>query len=54
MLTVVWEITDMTERTTGSGQPMLVVTSVATFTNQRGELLVENEETLIYLGRRRR
>jgi acyl dehydratase len=50
VLTVVWEITDLTERTTGSGQAMLIVTSVGRFTNQRGELLVENEETLIYLG----
>ena len=29
---------------------MLVVTSLATYTNQDGELLVENEETLIYVG----
>ena len=50
VITVVWEITDLTERTTGSGQAMLVVTSVARFTNQREELLVENTETLIYLG----
>lgn len=50
VLTVVWEITDLTERTTGSGQAMLIVTSVGRFTNQRDELLVENEETLIYLG----
>ena len=50
VLTVVWEITDLTERTTGSGQPMLVVTSIARFSNQHGDLLVENEETLIYLG----
>ena len=29
VITVDWEITDVTERTTGSGQPMLVVTSIA-------------------------
>ncbi len=29
---------------------MLVVTSTARFSNQHGELLVENEETLIYLA----
>ncbi len=40
----------MTERTTGPAQSMVVVTSLATYTNQHGDLLVENEETLIYDG----
>jgi acyl dehydratase len=50
VITVTWAITDLTERTTGAGQPMLVVTSTARFTNQHDVLLVENTETLIYIG----
>ena len=38
----------MTERTTSKGQDMLIVTSRARYTNQRGELLATNTETLIY------
>ncbi len=49
VVTVTWEITDLTERTTSAGLAMLVVTSTARFTNQDGDLLVENEETLIHL-----
>ncbi|GAA1765874.1 hypothetical protein GCM10009795_010550 [Nocardioides hankookensis] len=49
VVTARWEVTDVTERTTGSGQSMVIVTSLATYTNQHGDLLVENEETLIYV-----
>jgi acyl dehydratase len=49
VVTARWEVTDVAERTTGSGQSMVIVTSVATYTNQAGDLLVENEETLIYV-----
>lgn len=49
VVTAHWEVTDVTERTTGGGQSMVVVTSLATYTNQGGDLLVENEETLIYV-----
>jgi acyl dehydratase len=49
VVTARWEVTDVAERTTGSGQSMVIVTSVATYTNQDGDLLVENEETLIYV-----
>jgi acyl dehydratase len=45
-----WEITALDERTTGSGLAMLVVTSVATYTNQQGDLLATNTETLIYIA----
>jgi len=47
-----WEITAMEERTSGGGHPMLVVTSVARYSNQYGDLLATNTETLIYMGRR--
>jgi len=49
VVTARWEVTDVAERTTGGGQSMVIVTSVATYTNQDGDLLVENEETLIYV-----
>jgi acyl dehydratase len=49
VVTARWQVTGVTERTTGSGQSMVVVTSLATYTNQDGDLLVENEETLIYV-----
>ena len=41
-------IVDTTERTTSKGVEMLIVTSRATYTNQRGEKLVTNAETLIW------
>jgi acyl dehydratase len=50
VVTARWEVTDVTERTTGSGQSMVIVTSLATYSNQDGDLLVENEETLIYVA----
>lgn len=49
VVTATWTVTDVAERTTGSGAGMVVVTSLATYTDQAGELLVENEETLIYV-----
>jgi acyl dehydratase len=49
-ITITWRLEDMTERTSSSGAPMLVVTSVATYTNQDGEVLARNTETIIYQG----
>lgn len=51
VVTVQWQITDMTERTTSTGTAMLIVTSEATYTDQRGELLLTNTETLIFTAR---
>ncbi|MGI5184876.1 FAS1-like dehydratase domain-containing protein [Dactylosporangium sp. CA-152071] len=50
VVTAVWRLVDVTERATGAGQPMLVFTSRATYTNQDGDLLATNEETIIYLA----
>ncbi|HEY8533103.1 MAG TPA: MaoC family dehydratase N-terminal domain-containing protein [Micromonospora sp.] len=50
VITATWEITDMTEKTTGSGKDMLIVTSRATYHNQDGELLATNTETLIFVA----
>lgn len=53
-LRVRWRISGIVERTTSKGVPMLVVTSEAAFTNQDGEPLATNRETLIFqpLGER--
>ncbi len=50
VVTAVWRLAGIAERATGAGQPMLVVTSRATYTNQDGDLLATNEETIIYLA----
>ena len=47
-VTVRWRLEAIEERTTTDGDPMLVVASEATYTNQNGELLATNRETLIY------
>ncbi|MGI5328820.1 FAS1-like dehydratase domain-containing protein [Actinomadura nitritigenes] len=49
VITATWRISDITERVNGRGQAMLIVTSTAVFTDQRGEPLATNEETLIYV-----
>jgi acyl dehydratase len=48
VVTAIWRITGIRERMTSGGQDMLIVTSVAQFTNQAGEPLVTNTETLIF------
>ena len=50
IVTAAWEIADMTERTTSKGVEMLIVTSRATYTNQHGETICTNTETLIFTG----
>lgn len=47
-ITVRWRLTDIVERTSSSGVPMLIVTSEATYANQDGEVRATNRETLIY------
>jgi acyl dehydratase len=49
VITATWRIADMVERTTGSGQAMLSVVSEAAYTNQDGDLLAENLETLVFV-----
>ena len=51
VVTARWRITDMTERRTSAGAPMLIVTSEATYTDQHDELLLTNTETLIFTAR---
>ena len=47
-VTITWRLEDMAERTSSDGTEMLIVTSVATYTNQDGETLARNTETIIY------
>ena len=50
VVTATWRISSVTEKTTGSGTPMLLVGSTATYTNQDGDLLAENDETIIFVA----
>ena len=47
-ITVTWRITDIRERTTSKGVPMVIVASVATYTTETGEVLARNTETVIH------
>jgi acyl dehydratase len=47
-ITATWRISDIQERMSGRGTPMLVVYSEAVYTNQDGERLAINRETIIY------
>ncbi|XVU30511.1 FAS1-like dehydratase domain-containing protein [Actinoplanes sp. CA-054009] len=49
VITARWRLDDIAERTNGAGRRMLIVTSIATYTNQDGRLLATNEEALIYV-----
>jgi acyl dehydratase len=48
-ISVIWRLEDISEHRSSSGGPLLVVISAATYSNQRGELLARNRETLIFL-----
>lgn len=47
-ISVTWRLDDISEHTSSRGVPMVIAVAVATFTNQHGELLARNRETLIY------
>lgn len=49
VVTATWEVTGLEEKVTRAGQDMLVVTSRATYTDQDGELIAQNDETVIYV-----
>ncbi len=50
VITATWRVTDVAERRTSGGQEMLIVSSVADYTDQEGRPLVTNEETIIYVA----
>lgn len=50
LITATWRIEDATEKVTSSGSGMLIITSRATYTEQSGEVLAENEETIIFVS----
>jgi len=49
VITVTWRIDEVTERTGAGGRSMLVITSTAVYTDQGGEPLATNTETLLYV-----
>jgi acyl dehydratase len=49
VLTVTWRITDVAEKENRRGQAMVVLTSTASYRNQDGALLTENEEILVFV-----
>jgi acyl dehydratase len=51
VVTATWEIHDLTEKKTSAGADMLIVSSRATYTDQHGDLLAVNEETIILVSR---
>ena len=48
VVTATFTLTDAVERTSSAGTAMLVVTNEVTYTDQHGELLATNRETLIW------
>ena len=48
VLTVTWRIAGMTERAPLTARRMLIVTSVASYSDQHGNALASNTETLIF------
>jgi acyl dehydratase len=47
-ISVNWRLEDISERSSSRGGTMLIAVAVATFSNQRGEKLARNRETLIF------
>jgi len=50
VITATWRIDDIRERTNARGQDMMLVISVADYTDQHGEPLATNTETIIYVS----
>lgn len=50
VVTATWSIAGAAEKTTRSGQDMLVITSRAVYTDQEGRPIAENEETMIFVS----
>lgn len=49
VVTATWNIESLEEKMTGKGLEMLIVTSVARYTNQDGDALADNTETIIFV-----
>ena len=47
-INVNWRLENISEHSSSRGGTMLIAVAVATFSNQRGEMLVRNRETLIF------
>lgn len=48
VVTATWTVEDVEEKTSRAGGALLLVTSLAEFHDQHGQLLARNRETLIY------
>lgn len=49
-ITITWRLEDITERVSSRGEPMLVATSTATYTDADGEVVARNTEKVVYLS----
>lgn len=49
VITATWQITDIRAKTNRRGQEMLIITSRATYVDQHGEPVADNEETVIFV-----
>lgn len=49
VVTATWSIAGVEAKPSRSGSDMIIVTSRAVYTNQHGDQLAENEETIIYV-----
>ncbi|MGH8012426.1 MAG: FAS1-like dehydratase domain-containing protein [Candidatus Binataceae bacterium] len=47
-ISVVWRLDEITEHTSPRGGTMLIAIALASYSNQHGELLAHNRETLIF------
>lgn len=47
-VTVRWRLAEIEERSSAKGEALLMVVSIATYTNQDAETLATNRETIIY------
>ena len=47
-ITATYRVAEMTERTSSAGQSMLIVINEITYTDQHGDLLATNRETMLY------
>ncbi len=50
VVTASWSIASAEEKTSRSGQEMLVLTSRVVYMDQQGDVLAENEETMIFVS----
>ncbi len=50
VITSTWRLDAVVERSTAAGNPMVVVTSTCRYSDERGDVIAENEETLLFVA----